>query len=222
MTHSRKRKIRGLWKRGDRYYAQMRMEVEDGQTKPKRIALNATTLDQAKTELEKARTENRAGKLALPGRRPSFSEFAEEYLASATHEQKSASTRRAERVILGYWKAHLGGVALDRITPVIVKAYRERRLGAGVKARTVNIETVTFYAVLKLAVDRGVIASFTRVSQLRQKPPPIRQLLSPQEVERQRMPICSNFIFSFSRLLAQGKRRPCVFVGQTWISKTGR
>ena len=51
VTDSRKRKIRGLWKHGDRYYAQMRMEVEGGQTKPKRIALSATTLDQAREEL---------------------------------------------------------------------------------------------------------------------------------------------------------------------------
>ena len=50
VTDSRKRKIRGLWRRGDRYYAQMRMEVEGGQTKPKRIALSATTLDQAREE----------------------------------------------------------------------------------------------------------------------------------------------------------------------------
>jgi hypothetical protein len=109
----------------------MRMAVEGGQSKPKRIALNAATLDQARAELEKVRTENRAGKLALPGRRPSFAEFADEYLASVTRDQKSASTRRAERVILGYWKTHLGGIALDKITPVMVKADREKRLGQG-------------------------------------------------------------------------------------------
>ena len=57
VTDSRKRKIRGLWKRGDRYCAQMRMEVEGGQSKPKRIALNAATLDQARAELEKVLTE---------------------------------------------------------------------------------------------------------------------------------------------------------------------
>jgi integrase len=154
-----------------------------GQTKPKRIALNATTLDQARAELEKVRTENRAGKLALPGRRPSFAEFADEYLNSVTHGQKRPGTRRAERVILGYWKTHLGGVALDKITPVMVKAYREKRLGQGVKARTINIETVTFYAVLKLAVDRGVLPSFMRVWQLRQKPAPKRPLLSQEDIE---------------------------------------
>ena len=101
VTDSRKRKIRGLWKRGDRFYAQLRMEVEGGQTKPKRVALKATSLDQARAELEKTRSEKRAGKLALPGRRPSFSEFADEYLGSVIHSQKRPSTRRAERVILG-------------------------------------------------------------------------------------------------------------------------
>jgi integrase len=91
---SRKRKIRGLWKRGDRYYGQMRMEVDGGQTKPKRIALNAITLDQARAELEKARTENRAGKQVMIGadgaaknarhRRVNFSSE----LASLLHEMR--------------------------------------------------------------------------------------------------------------------------------------
>ena len=181
---SRKSKIRGLWQRGDKFYAQMRMEVEGGKTKPKRIPLDATTLDKARAELEKVRTENRAGKLSLPGRRPSFPAFADEYLASVVHGQKRPSTRRAERVILGYWKTHLGGVAVDKITPVMVKAYREKRLAQGVKARTVNIETVTLYAVLKLAVDRGVIPSFPRVKQLRQQPSPKRPLLAPEDIAR--------------------------------------
>jgi hypothetical protein len=60
---------------------------------------------------EKVRTENGAGKLALPGRHPSFAEFADEYLCSVNHGQKRPSTRRAERVILGYWKVHLEGGA---------------------------------------------------------------------------------------------------------------
>ena len=181
---SRKRKVRGLWRRGDHYYAQLRMRDKAGVSKPKRISLGVANLDQARAELERIRTENRAGKLAVPGRHPSFAEFADEYLGSVVHGQKRASTRRAERVILGYWQVHLGDVRIGQITPVMVKAYREKRLGQAVKARTINIETVTFYAVLKFAVDRGVIASFLRVRQLRQKHPPKRPLLSPEDVER--------------------------------------
>ena len=42
-----------------------------------------TPLDEATAELERTRTENRAGQLALPRRHPSFAEFADEYLGNA-------------------------------------------------------------------------------------------------------------------------------------------
>ena len=41
VLNTRKEKIRGLWKRGHKYYAQLRMEVGDGQTRPKMIPLQA-------------------------------------------------------------------------------------------------------------------------------------------------------------------------------------
>jgi hypothetical protein len=144
---SRKRKIRGLIRRGDRYYAQLRVDIGNGQSKPKRIPLIATTLDQARAELEKTRTRNREGKLPSTGHRPMFSDFADEYLASPIYAQKKQSTQASERVILEYWKAHLGGTRLDRITEVMVKSYREKRLAQGVTARTVNKETVAFLSI---------------------------------------------------------------------------
>jgi integrase len=176
---SRKQKIRGLWKRGTRYYAQLRV---DG--KPKRIPLIADNLDDARAELEKTRTKNREGKLPTPGYRPQFAVFASEYLASPIYAQKKQSTRDSERVILEYWKQHLGGIRLDKITDVIVKSYREKRLAQDVTARTVNKEAVAFYQVLKLASDRGLISSLPRVRQLKQKPPPKRPLLTPEDVQR--------------------------------------
>ncbi|HEY5743712.1 MAG TPA: site-specific integrase [Terrimicrobiaceae bacterium] len=181
---SRKRKIRGLWQRGSRYYAQLRMEMGNGESKPRRIPLEAATLDQARAELEKTRTRNREGKLPSTGHRPMFSDFAGDYLASPIHAQKKQSTRNSERVILEYWKAHLGGIRLDKITDVMVKGYREKRLAQGVTARTVNKETVAFYQVLKLANDRGLISSLPRVRQLKQKQPPKRPLLASEDVER--------------------------------------
>jgi hypothetical protein len=174
---SRKRKIRGLWQRGTRYYAQLRV---DG--KPKRIPLIADNLDVARAELEKTH-KNREGKLPTPGYRPQFAVFASEYLASPIYAQKKQSTRDSERVILEYWKQHLGGIRLDKITDVMVRSYREKRLAQGVTARTVNKEAVAFYQVLKLANDRGLISSLPRVRQLKQKPPPKRALLAPEDVQ---------------------------------------
>jgi integrase len=159
------------------------MDGEDGLSKPKRIPIGVVSLEEAKAALERIRTENRQRKLALPARKPKFTDFADQYLASAIHAAKKTGTRDSERVVLEYWKAHLGGVRLDKISAVMVQAYREKRL-AHVSARTVNKETVYFNQVLKLAVDRGLIASFLRVRQLKQKPAAKRPLLSPQDVER--------------------------------------
>ena len=88
MLNSRKEKIRGLWKRGLKYYAQLRMEVGNGQTRPKMIPLQAATLEQARAELEKTRTHYREGKLPSPGHRPLLSAFADEYLKSPIYGQK--------------------------------------------------------------------------------------------------------------------------------------
>ena len=86
--------------------------------------------------------------------------------------------------MLEYWKKHLGGIRLDRISDVMVKAYREKRLAGGVTARTVNKEVVAFRQALKLAHDRGLISSLPQVRQLKQKPPAKRPLLAPEEVVR--------------------------------------
>ena len=76
---SRKRKIPGLWMRGSRYYAQLRIDLGNGRTAPRRLALEASNLDEAKGELERKRTERRDGKLPQTGHRPKFDDFAREY-----------------------------------------------------------------------------------------------------------------------------------------------
>ena len=85
---SSKHRVRGLWKRGKRYYAQVRMVGADGSSKPRRISLGVVSLNVAREELERVRTENRSGALSLPGRQPTFAEFADEYLASSIYAQK--------------------------------------------------------------------------------------------------------------------------------------
>jgi len=74
---TRKRKIRGLWVRNGRFYAQMRVDMGNGTTKAVSVPLKATALDAAKTEMESKRTEKQTGELHLPGHRPKFSKLVE-------------------------------------------------------------------------------------------------------------------------------------------------
>lgn len=178
---SRKRKVPGLWQRGARYYAQLRIDLGNGSTAPRRIALEAATLDAAKAELEKTRTKNRDGKLPLPGFRPKFEDFAGEYLAGPMLAQKKLGTQQNERQAIARWVGHLGGVRIDKITAPIVHSYREKRLALERAARTVNLDVVALRNVLKLAVERGLLERLPEVRQLKQKPPERRALLTKEQ-----------------------------------------
>ena len=178
---TRKRKIVGLWQRGSRYYAQLRVDLGNGRTAPRRIPLEATNLDEAKAELERKRTERRDGKLPRTGYRPRFDDFAREYLACATYAEKKPGTQDLERWAIGRWVEHLGGVRIDKITPAHIHSYREGRMKLGRTARTANLDTIALRNVLKLAVERELLERLPETRQLRQKPSPKRALLTKEE-----------------------------------------
>jgi len=181
VVDTRKRKIPGLWRRGSRYYAQLRVDLGNGSTAPRRIPLDAETLDDARAALERTRTERRQGVLAATGFRPKFEDFAQEYLAGPMLAQKKPGTQENERQALSRWIAHLGGVRLDKISPPLIHSYREKRLAAGRAARTVNLDAVALRNVLKLARERGLIERLPDVRQLKQKPSPKRPLMSKEQ-----------------------------------------
>ena len=178
---SRKRKVVGLWQRGERYYAQLRVDLGNGTTAPRRLALEASNLDEAKAELERKRTERRAGKLPQTGYRPRFEDFAREYLNCGEFAEKKEGTRKLEGWAIARWVEHLGGVRVDKITPALIHSYREKRLKLGRAARTVNLDTIALRNVLKLARDRELIERLPETRQLKQKPAPKKTLLTKEE-----------------------------------------
>lgn len=175
---SRKRKIFGLWQRGERYYAQLRVDLGNGRTAPRRFPLTAATLDEAKGELDRKRVERKDNKLPQIGRRPKFADFAQEYLASATLAQKKTSTQGIERQAITRWITHLGSVRVDKITPPLIHGYREGRLALGRTARTVNLDTIALRNVLKLARAQGHLDSLPATIQLKERKAAKRDLLT--------------------------------------------
>jgi hypothetical protein len=124
---SRKRKIRGLIRRGVKFYAQMRIVGPDGKSRPVRIPLETTSLVEAQKELEKKRTENGKGEMHLPGNRPNFEKLVADYQKSAQFLGKKLGTRENEIQALNRWTKHLGGVRVDWIRPDRMTDFRDRR-----------------------------------------------------------------------------------------------
>ncbi len=182
---SRKRKVPALWRRGDRFYGQLRVAVGGGKNAPRKIPLEARTLEEARAALERLRTENRDGKLPTRGFRPTLEAFAQEYQKSAAFLAKKIGTQENEEQALIRWAKHIGGVRVDKITPAHIHAFREKRLngdfskdGKRPESRTVNLDTVALRNCLKFAVEREYIAALPEVAQLKEKPPRRKSYLS--------------------------------------------
>jgi hypothetical protein len=96
----RKRPIRGLWKRNDRFYAQLTVEDEQtGANRVRRVPLEGVaTPAQAKQKLEELLVARRKGKLPVLRRTPLFTDYAQQYLDhhKLAKDIKRASTMETE------------------------------------------------------------------------------------------------------------------------------
>jgi integrase len=187
---SRKRKVPGLWKRGARFYAQLRINVGNGRTSPRRIALEASDLTNARAELERKRTERRDNKLDSRSRRPGFESVCKEYFVSAVFSQKKCRTQDSQRQAIARWIKHLGGTKIDQIALRHIDDYRSARLREGTAARTVNIDVIALRQVLAYAKMRGQIDNIIQffsprhggaLKALPQRPAPKRRLLTKEQ-----------------------------------------
>lgn len=158
-----RKRIRGLWSRGAKFYLQVRLP---GESVPRKVPLKAETLSEAKAAMEAERTSLREGRIPARGPKPSFAKAADEYiriLEAAERPPKSPKTIREERLILAKWKEHLAGVRIDQVSAAQAASYRNTRLVEGLAPRTINLHLTVLRNVLKKAPEDGVILEVPRV-----------------------------------------------------------
>jgi integrase len=178
---SRKQKVRGLWRRGDKLYMQTRVS---GECSARRIPLEATTLEAARAEMAKIR-EKKGEPEGLPktGLRPTLADYADKYLEfyrTASDSGKKARTIDREEHSLVHWKAAIGHVRLDKITMPMITSVIKSRLALGIKPRTVNIDVIVLRNVLNEAKEDGLIVRLpTEGIKPRKVRIPVRPLLTP-------------------------------------------
>ena len=179
---SRNRKVRGLWRRGEKLYMQTRVS---GERSARRIPLKAATLEAAREEMADLKKQKRVEGLPDTGLRPLFSDYADKYLEfhrTASDTGKKARTIDREGHSLVHWKAAIGNVRLDKITRPMVASVIKSRLAAGIKPRTVNIDVIVLRSVLKEARDDGLIVRLpTDGIKPRKVKTPVRSMLTPAQ-----------------------------------------
>lgn len=179
---SRKRKVRGLWRRGEKLYMQTRVS---GERSARRIPLKATTLEAARDEMADLKKQKRVEGLPDTGLRPLFSDYADKYLEfhrTASDSGKKTRTIDREEHSLVHWKTAIGNVRLDKITSPMITSVVKSRLAAGIKPRTVNIDVIVLRNVLKEARDDGLIVRLpTERIKPRKVKTPVRPMLTPAQ-----------------------------------------
>jgi integrase len=181
----RKQPVRGLWKRGEIYYAQL---VKDGHQMKRR--LDAQTNAEAIAALNKLKVQRQEGKLKIIRHAPKLSEAIALYKASEVFKDKRHATRRNEETYFKAWEERLGKERVDQITPAhIIKVRDDLRADkavggskAQVTKRTANLYVMALKQVFKFLVERDSMADVPRVPRLKAEKAPERPLLSDKQV----------------------------------------
>lgn len=155
----RKRPVRGLWQRNDRFYAQLAItDAATGRKSVRRVPLvdketaqPVTTVPQAIAALERLRVKRTDGDLPVLRRCPKFNAYALAYLGTPT-DHKPGTVAKEKSTLKG-WIEHLGETRLNQITKPMVVAYRDKRLKSGLSHRTCNIDLISLRNVLNRAID---------------------------------------------------------------------
>jgi integrase len=114
---------------------------------------------QAERFIQKVRSEAREGRLSLPSGRKthlSFAEAAKKYEARQTETNgKNMSVKR--RHFKRYLTPFFGAQRLDSISTFTVDRYKRRRLDAGARNGTINLELATLSHLMNCAIEWGWI-----------------------------------------------------------------
>ena len=148
--------IRGLWKRGKKYYAQITIAFPDGEKKETKRPLNAANLTEARESLRKLLVERSEGRAVFSGQAPIFEEYAQLYLNHQGH--KTAGTQVVERGHIRFWNKQFGKLRLNQITQSRVRAGLAVMNESGKSQRTRNLAVTILRNVLNMAIADGLLS----------------------------------------------------------------
>lgn len=199
----RNRKVRGIVKRGERFYGRLWVDGKEGKKTSRLFPLKGPDgepvqgVGEAREAYEVLRHDRRERRLPVSGagRAPGFSAWVAEYLETGVRRSKKSSTLRFERLALERWRRFLGSTPLDRISRAAVLPFIEaRRKGewkdgkgramAAAGPRTVNLDLNALRLCLRAAVEAGRLASVPELKNLWSPPAERKRLISPGELAR--------------------------------------
>jgi len=157
----RKRRIRGLWKRNDFFYARLViLDETTGHKATKRVRLEkARTVAEARTALQDLQKDRREENLPVLKRSPKLADYWEEYFKfyESVKDGKRHGTLRLEKTASRSWLEYLPELRLKEISRKHINGFIADRQAKNLSPRTVNLYIIALRNALKRAKDDGWI-----------------------------------------------------------------
>lgn len=161
----RGKRIRGLWQRGDVFYAQLRVtNPTTGKRRPQKFALDetVTTVPQAQQALAEMRAKEHRGELRGSKTVPTFGDYRAYYLS---HAQKNKHSLENEESFLKSWESFFGSdMRLDKISEAGIRDFlakeRQRisdRTEKPLSNHSLNVRVYALRSMLRMAKDERKI-----------------------------------------------------------------
>ncbi len=152
---SRKRRIRGLWKRNDRFFANITIQDELGRKTSRMVPLQGSTLDAAKDDLRRLLVERNDDRVRPIGLSPTLADFKEVFLKELAVSGKRASTISKESYYLKDWALQIGHMRLNKIRANHLAQVLTKLAASGYSPRSVNLYLLAIRSLFKAALRDG-------------------------------------------------------------------
>lgn len=153
---SRRRRVRGLWQRNQRFYANLTIADDLGKKTSRFVPLNATSLSEALDDYRRLLVERDEDRLRPIGVVPTMAEYVDQSYADILRNSgKRDSSVRKELGYLRLWCKRLGHLRLNKIRPFHLGTVLTGLAKDGLSGRSVNLYLIAIRSALKAARRDG-------------------------------------------------------------------
>jgi len=153
---SRKRRVRGLWQRNGKYFANLTVADDLGRKNSRWVPLAGTSFTDAKEDYDRLRVERVDDRLRPMGLTPTLRDYITvSYTPQAAASGKRASSLEKEASYLRRWSEKIGHLRLNKIRAHHLNKYLTELAGKTYSGRTINLFLIAIRAVLKAALRDG-------------------------------------------------------------------
>ena len=153
---SRKRRVRGLWQRNGRFFANLTVADDLGRKTSKWVPLEGASLPEAKADYDRLRVERVDDRLRPMGLTPTLRAYIHDtYEAQLEASGKRKSSTDKELSYLKRWSGKIGHLRLNKLRAHHLNRFLTELTNENYAGRSINLFLIAIRSVLKAAQRDG-------------------------------------------------------------------